>query len=239
MVVDAGDYLIAGWRSMLSPTSISVALQAGPARAILIRASALRRSTSAFRFATISASSPRSKDWMPVGDHRLAPGLGVGGDYHPLGRAVDAQGPRAPSPARISFAPSRSGLVAVADHFTEDDRLPSSSAKAANSPPASISPSWAGSPIRTSLASAASAWWISRARVAESTIPASSISRTELWGSARWPWPSARSSSPSRRAMLVASRPSARRTLAARQVGAAALSSIPPRAQPSAALRVA
>ena len=55
----------------------------------------------------------------------------------------------------------------------------------------------------------------------------------------RCPRAAARSSSASRLAMLVAGKPSERRTLAARQVGAAARSSIPACAQPSAAATMA
>ena len=221
-----------------SPTSISCS-PSRPSLAHHLPRQRVQRSTSAFRFATISASSPRSKDSPPVARPSPPASPRRRGRPRPARRSGRARAPRAPSPSRMRFAASRSSSWSwrITSSRTIGSRaLGERARKAARLDLAEL---LRGRRSGRAWPRPRSAWSIRRARVAESTIPASSISRTEPGASAARPRALRGRARPSRLAMLVASRPSARSTLAARQVGAAARSSIPACAQPSAAATVA
>ena len=128
--------------------------------------------------------------------------------------------------------------MAVADHLVEVDRLGPLRDGAEEAARLDL-PELLGIAEKDELGLGRLGVGSKRAIVEESTIPASSINSTDPRGRPSTPSYSARSSSTSRPATAIAGKPSSRITLAARQVGAAARSSVPASAQPSAAATIA
>ena len=221
VVVDAGDDLVADREAGLPHLD----LDGSPSRPSAL----ITSRASAFSLADLGVSLRHHQRVLalgerapPVGDHLLAPGLRVGAHHHPLGRAVDLDRLGAAALADPAGAlaveivirgasPRRARPARCGRRSRRRGRRPRSRRAAPGRRPA---PAWRRRRGRGRSV---------EPRVAESTIPASSTISTEPGASTWRPAAAPRSSSPSRRATLVASRPSERRTLAARQVGAATL----------------